>query len=147
MKLHELLNRKVDYKVLTKTGREFSTGAKIGDRDIVFTALYASDGNYWNVEFEEFSKDAEHGTYDQTGSGNELEVFAMVKDSMLEFVKEYEPSEIYFSASKKDDKDNRADVYEKMVKRFKVPGYTMTRANKSIGAAKYTEFALIKDNK
>lgn len=130
MLLNELLNKKVDYEVLKAGKYQFITQAKIGDREIRFEASNEDDDE-WGVAFEEIRSN-ENGTVKRTfnasGSRHELEVFAMVKDSMLEFVQRYQPLEITFTADKdggKKDKMARANVYAKLFDRFKIPGYTM----------------------
>lgn len=135
MKLNELLDRKVKYHVVEKEHHKFATGAKIGGRTIVFEASYDIHEHLWTVQFEEFSEKNELGSYDVTGSGNELEVFSMVKASMEEFIGRYTPDQVTFSAAKKDGKTNRADLYTRLLDRFKIPGYKMKKHDSKTGAS------------
>jgi len=120
MKLNEIMNSKVDYEVVKARGGVFHTQAEIGGRIIDFAAIEEMDGE-WEISFGE--KKGAKTAYGLTGSGAAPEVLAMVKDSMLEFVERYQPEKMYFTADKEGDKDNRARVYERMIKRFNIPSY------------------------
>lgn len=126
MKLHEILNTAVDFEVLLQSRYEFQTAAKIGPRNIFFTAL--NNGGSWEVSFKEVDATGKssHGV---TGKGHELEVFSMVKDSILHFVDEYNPSAFHFSAEKDDnDRDTRANLYDRLVRRLAIPNYKWERS-------------------
>jgi len=150
MLLKEILNKKVKYTVEKANHYSFFTRATIGNRDIVFRADHDDEKgeNFWYVTFEEFKKseDGESSTYDITGSGNELEVFSMVKDSLLEFIEKYKPKLIEFTAEKENDSDNRARLYARMLKRFRVSGYTYDISDKHIFGRKVKAFALIRND-
>lgn len=126
MKLTEILNKKVDYEVERASGTLFHTRAEIGGRIINFAAVEEAFGE-WELSFGEMT--ATRATYAKTGSGNELEVFAMVKDSILEFISRNAPDVMYFTADKegKKEKNNRAELYDRLIKRFKIPGYKYSR--------------------
>jgi hypothetical protein len=141
MKLNELLDRKVKYHVIEKELYKFATGAKIGGRTIVFEAMYDKAENQWTVQFEEFSEKDELGTFDVSGSGNELEVFSMIKGSMEEFIGRYTPDLVTFTASKKTGKTNRADLYTRLLNRFKIPGYKMIKQDSKVAA----DFKLVRN--
>ena len=128
MKLNEILNKKIDYEVVKATASSFITLAKIGERHIKFMATNCDEGE-WDVMFAETNSEGKEGTFKLTNSGNELEVFSMVKDSISELITRYYPESIAFTASKDSatGKDNRADAYERLLKRFKAPGYTFKR--------------------
>ena len=121
MKLNELMNTKVDYEVVKARGGVFHTQAEIGGRTIDFAAIEEMDGE-WEISFGEKNGNGKT-SYGLTGSGAAPEVLAMVKNSMLEFVERYQPEKMYFTADKENDKDNRARVYERMIKRFNIPSY------------------------
>jgi len=121
MKLNELLNKKVDYEVQINTHEDFVAVATIGGRNITFKAEYRDTTDDWLINFAEV--DEKKRAYGKTGSGNELEVFAMVKDCILEVIKLRKPRQLRFSASIENGKDNRASLYRKLLDRFKVPGY------------------------
>jgi len=146
MKLNEILNRKVDYEVTSKTDVLFRAKAEIGNREIIFEAKYDKQGKFWDIGFKERNDDGI--TYDTSGSGNEFEVFAMVKDCITEMIAHYKPDTLIFSADMGGDYDTRADVYERLMKKFKVPGYTVTRKDKSLGKVhkvQFAEFSITKD--
>jgi hypothetical protein len=130
MRLFEFLNTKVDYKIKCETDKAFATEAIIGKRKIVFDAHESDpEWNTWEIEFTEIAvsetgSDTSRSTYALTGSGNEFRVFSMVKDSILELITKYKPGEILFRAVREYDGSNtRADVYLKMLSKFKPPGY------------------------
>jgi hypothetical protein len=134
MLLSEILNRKIDYKITNATRRDFNTEAIIGNRKIMFDAD-SDNGLSWEVSFlEKDLKSTSSRSYDVTGSGNELEVFSMVKDSILELIKKYDPNEISFNASKKEGNATRANLYDRLIKRFKIPGYSYRRDETSANA-------------
>jgi hypothetical protein len=124
MKLDEILNKKIDYEVVRSSGSVFHTQAEINGRTINFGAVEEGNGE-WELEFNE--KKNGRNTYVATGSGGELEVFSMVKASIEEFVQRYHPRVMFFTADKEDGKTTRADLYDRLAKRFKIPGYTYKR--------------------
>ena len=128
MLLQELFKKTVNYRVVKNTSSTFSTRATIGGRDIVFVAGVehegASGGVELDVEFGEVKMKAgmEVLTYDITNKGHALEVFSMVIDSLREAIMIYQPDIINFTAEKEGDSNSdlkRADLYEKIAKRFK----------------------------
>lgn len=130
MKLTELLDTKVQGKAHPGNDQDtYSMNAKIGKRYIHF---YASKyGDEWTVQFQESDNDGDFGgIYKVTNSGDELKVFAFVKDCILHLIKKYDPVVIDFSAEKDYDdkeKNTRGDLYARLLKRFTVPGYTVSR--------------------
>lgn len=129
MKLNEILNKKVAYEVIEDEHGIFATSAKIGERYIIFFAGDEHDDGVWEIEFKESKTSKHHGsTFDLTGSGNELQVFSMVKDSIKELISKHKPKSIVFTASKTNGSSKRADAYERLLKRFTVPGYSFERA-------------------
>lgn len=131
MQLQELLNTKIDYKIIADTHVEFSAKAAVGDREIIVEIIrdeYADDDT-WQLAFKE-SKD--HGefrtsTYSATGSGKEFEVFAFVKDVVFDFIKKKNPYLIIFTAEKEQGDSTRADLYDRLAKRLVVSGYRRHR--------------------
>jgi hypothetical protein len=118
MKLQELLDSDVPYEVLKSTADSFWTKAKIGDKNIKFSASH--DGDRWYIVFAELGKSKSY--YGKTGSGNEFEDGSFVTSSMKEFLQSYNPQKITFSADKKDG-ENRARLYNKVASRL-LKGYT-----------------------
>lgn len=139
----EVLNTKVPYEVEHAGAEQFSTSAKIGGRLITF---YASTGDgepgVWEIEFDERIEKTDNSprktTYKQTGSGSELQVFSMIKDSIIELVTRYEPEVIMFTADKEGENDTRAMLYARLLKRFNLPEYK-TDVHQS---SRKTEFTL-----
>jgi len=135
MLITEILSSTVPCEVVEENDEHFVTKAKIGGRWIYFaTECLSKKQKHWEAAFsQQVGKD--DFDFGLTGSGNELEVFSMVKDSMLAFIKKYEPWTIDFIADKDGGKKKnaRGNVYEKLVNRFKIPGYKMERKS---GASK-----------
>jgi hypothetical protein len=141
MKLFELLDRKIPYTVLKETGSVFKTSAVINGRIIVFTAAEETPG-VWDLEFSEKNKNNPVlTTYGSTGSGAELEVFSMIKDSILEFVQRYEPTSMVFTADV--DGSARVALYDRLIKKFKLPGYEYKKSDSDKHSA--FSFTKIKD--
>lgn len=153
MLIAELLNKKVDYEVSRATSDYFEAIAEIGSRTIRFSADKVDveeNGDVWEVEFAEYVP-GKRQTYQLTGSGNELEVFAMVKDCMLELVQRYQPYKLKFTADKDNGKDKRGNTYERLIKRFKMPGYSYERTEETGGfahssAKTHDKFVLVKNH-
>ena len=141
--LMELFDSKIDYKIVKESEREFHTRATIEGRDILFTAsisdyildhegIVTCEEAY--VEFAEVKKPKTYYDkqmkYDLTGSGGEMKVFSMVGASLKELVYLYNPRIIKFSAQKgKNDSEKRADLYEKLIKKF-ITEYEIDRRDK-----------------
>ena len=132
--LDEILNSKVEYEVV-KDGRDtFSTKAKVGERIIHFAIERDDDGppgaDSWEAVFWETNLQGNGMKFNATGSGDELQVFAMVSDALKQFVAQRKPEKIFFSADKKGDDATRASLYDRLVRRFKAPGYEYERVTK-----------------
>ena len=123
MKLQEIANTKVKSKLLRQSESAFGREAEIGGRMIRFTAIRDewADGPVWDIVFSEIEY-GEQGEvdrdYGKTGSGKEFEVAAFVIDSMKEFLTSYSPKQVYFTADKEDEHDNRSRLYQKMATRL-----------------------------
>lgn len=123
MKIYEVLNSKVKGKVDNMSNERYKSTATIGDRNIVFTANRFDDKkNAWSVCFVE-DNEYIHSSTKKTGSGDELKVFAFVKKTFLDFIKERRPDRIQFGSNKADR--NRSKLYERMVKKFIPPNYRL----------------------
>ena len=125
MKLSDILDESFDSNVsgtlVRATNDLFTTKAIIGDRTIVFNASgFEEDATYkWEIEFTE--KTPGNTTYGKSGSGNELQVFSFVIESIKELISRYSPDEIIFGSHKADG--NRSKLYKRMATRIKIPGY------------------------
>jgi hypothetical protein len=125
MKLNEILDSKIQYKIDKETDEDFHTSALINGRKILFKAEYHDTTEDWLVNFAELDE-KNIPRVSKTNSGGELKVFAMVKECMMELIKRYSPVQIRFSASKESSSDNRAKLYHALINKFKVSGYTLT---------------------
>lgn len=132
--ISEALDSKVDYKVMRATARMFRTRATIGSRDVVFTADTQGSG-LWEVDFKEINDT--DSTFQATGSGEELKVFAMVDASLKEFVARYAPEKIMFSAKEENAKNTREKVYTRLMTRL---GYKLHSRSDTKTAVKILTF-------
>jgi hypothetical protein len=149
MKLSEItesFDSKIRGRLIQSTPNLFIVRATIGDRDIDFTAsrmslsldVESETDNAWEIMFYE-RKDGDISTR-KSGSGNEMQVFAFILDAINELITRYSPDEMLFSATKTEQ--SRIGLYNKMIKRIKIPGYTgqMTHSDKSAN-----QYSIIKD--
>jgi hypothetical protein len=118
MFLFELGDRSVKVKTIRNDDRVFDAEAKIGNRQILFSAVKMGHSlPYWNVVFSEetWNEDNEEwvGSVEATGSGNQFEVLSMIMSCMKTLLKK-NPEEVRFSASKGGDDSSRANIYRKL---------------------------------
>lgn len=120
MLLNELFKRPVKLHISTETEDVFITEAEINGRTIKVHAHQPAPSASWVFWFEEEGED-EHGmptrTLNQTGSGGELDVFALVKQTMEMFVKKYDPKAVIFEATKQGG-DDRSNLYRKFLAKY-----------------------------
>jgi hypothetical protein len=140
MLLSEILNRTSEKKVITDDQKSYIVSSIINGREIMFKANKAekedSGENDWDISFTEVQKNdkgVKSGTYGKTGNGGELEVFSVVKDCMRELITKHHPDKLIFTANKDGGKNNQArgNVYERLINRFKPPGYELKREEKT----------------
>jgi hypothetical protein len=136
--LNEVFDSNVPGKVVKKTASSFITKATIGNRDIKFQA--AGHAGDWEVDFIEQSP-KRGDTFGKSGSGNELQVFSFVIESLELFISLYSPAQVMFTSDKSDT--NRTKLYKRMSKRVKIPGYHIEIADR--GSAGYDIFKIIRD--
>lgn len=134
--LTEIFNSDVAGQVIRKTANSFVTKATIGDRDIKFQASGA-DGD-WECDFIEQSSKGD--TFKKTGSGNELQVFSFVIESIKLFIASYSPDQLIFTSDKSDG--NRTKLYSNMSRRVKIPGYTIRQESNN---PYYDTFKIVRD--
>lgn len=132
MLINEILDKETKIKIETEKKNLFQTSAVVNGRMIVFDAnIDDEDENSWEVSFRQIGgKNVLGASHGMTGAGGEFEVLSMIKDSMIMFANKYKPAMIFFIAEKdagKKNKSARANVYEKMIKRLNVPGYSLWR--------------------
>lgn len=130
MKISEIINEAFDSQVngvlVRATNDTFTTKAEIGGRVIIFNAASYTNATenghetVWELEFTE--KTTGNRTYGKTGSGNEMQVFSFVLESIKELIARYQPDVLEFSADKGDG--NRSNLYARIASRVKIPGYT-----------------------
>jgi hypothetical protein len=143
--ISESFNSDVAGKVVRKSNDLFVTQATIGNRDIKFTA--ASDSgpeksdslNNWEIDFRETSQ-TRGDTYGKSGSGNELQVFSFIIESIKLFISMYAPDSISFTSDKSDR--SRSTLYARMANRIKIPGY---HVEQKPGSSGYDLFYILRD--
>ena len=84
---------------------------------IMFSMDYGDYGDEnWQVEFWR------NNSQDVTGEGDAQRIFATVLSAIQQFIEQYEPNEIQFSAQKDTDMGDRnlsrSNLYTKLVKRY-----------------------------
>lgn len=144
--LSESFDSNVQGKLVRATNDLFTTSAEIGNRTIVFNASQFDEGmdieptSAWEIEFTE--KTPGNVTYSKSGSGNEMQVFSFVIESIKELVARYHPDALVFSSHKADG--NRSSLYTRMLTRIKLPGYHVDNTESN----NYTDlFRIVKDDK
>jgi hypothetical protein len=120
MKLQELLNTPYAGKIKHHDGLiTHRSIATINGKHYAFDAVLDRAGR-WELSFVQYQPDSTGKVtlrFDNTGAGDELKVFQFVLTSVKEFIKDKDPEELVFTAVA-DDKENRAGLYRKLVKRF-----------------------------
>lgn len=116
--LNEIFNSDVPGKVTKRTATVFQTRATIGERDIIFDGE-GRDGE-WEIAFTE-NHPKTGSTFGKTGSGNELQVFSFVLESLQLLISVYAPALVEFTSEKSDG--NRTQLYSRIAKKVKIPGY------------------------
>ena len=140
----EVFTSNVPSEVVRATSDLYTTKATIGGRVIVFNASQFDDDegkSIWEIDFTEYEKDGTGTTFRKTGSGNELQVFSFVIESIKDLISSYHPDQLTFTSHKADD--NRTKLYQRMLNRIKVPGYHAA----PIDSGEYDDyFKIVKDN-
>lgn len=149
MRLDELFNSRANLTVTTD------------DEDVDYHARL-SDGSYLKIMFAysgfdrvyecTFARgrrpDYADATFDKSGMGNEAEVFGVVIQAIQQFIQDYDPSEIDFTASKMPSEGNdprpqsRTNLYARMLSRIKNPNYVV----KTKRYSGFDEYQIIKKN-
>lgn len=142
--LNEVFTSNVSSEVVRATSDLYTTKATIGGRVIVFNASQYDDDegkSIWEIDFTEYEKDGTGTTFRKTGSGNELQVFSFVIESIKDLISSYHPDQLTFTSHKADD--NRTKLYQRMLNRIKVPGYHAA----PVDSGEYDDyFKIVKDN-
>lgn len=132
----EALTSKVSYDVIKNTSSSFKATAMIGGKMIQFNA--SDEGEMgWDVDFA--AKGFGKSTYGLTGDGVELQVFSFVKAAFEEFIRGHHPQTVVFTADKDGERENRAALYQRMLKRFADSlGYTFEVQRQRDGSTRFT---------
>lgn len=143
MKLLELFKKQVPFEVVEDTHELYFTSATINGRKVNFEAENMDHKLCsWYVSFTD-QVPGGPPRVNMTGNGGEFEVMSFIKDSVLKLISHKGAKRIYFSATKGNA---RAAVYERMVKRFVIPGWRYTRKPAgSFNVHNTDQFLLIKD--
>lgn len=130
MNLFELFNTKIDYENVHDDKYRMLRKAIIKNREILFDATsgHGTNSDRWSIEFYESTEDTEKN-YHLTNSGGELQVFSFVLESVKELIKKHNPRELMFSAEKTGTESSRPSLYEKLIKKMKLPGYVLNRSD------------------
>jgi len=127
----EVFDKKITKRVIQNSANHYVAVADIGEGKIVFDAEEPGedDGDEpgtWDIVFKQNAPNVDAtNEFGMTGNGNEFEVMGFIKDCIAEFIRDYQPQVIRFSADKLEQDDSRSSVYSKMLKRYCPPNYTM----------------------
>ena len=127
--LNELFDQKFETSIISQNADNFKVAADIGEGKIVFSASSAGaeDGdepNTWDVVFRNIGPNVgKNQQFSMTGTGNEFAVMSFVKDCIDDFVGQYQPDVIRFTADKEGKSNSRAKLYAGMIKRYMPANY------------------------
>jgi len=149
MLVNELLNTKAKIEVTEDTSTYQRYESTIKGKIIAFSASKEDppgdeDDDWetvWDVDFGEFDPKTGFMTFSKTNKGDQFEIFSMVKQCIEMLIKKKDPENIVFTADKTEAKENRADLYERFLKRFTPSGYKYKRFKE----VKVDKFVLFKD--
>jgi hypothetical protein len=122
--IQESFNTLAPKQTVSSSPNGATVKTKIGNREIVYMVHIGKgfeDETVATIEFSEKALDGKTSTYDKTGSGNEMQVFAFVIDCVRDTIIDYSPDIIEFVAVKSDG--NRGRLYKKLAS--KISGYTL----------------------
>lgn len=140
-RLNEMFDRPAEMKVMTQVADKYVVETKIGTRTIAFCAKVEDPEDEpitWFVLFSEYGKGED--AYSMTGGGDEVKVMSFVKQCMHNFITEYQPDDIKFTADKEGSSNSRATLYARMLKRLMPSTYELVTS----GGEYYTHFHLKK---
>jgi hypothetical protein len=123
MILFEILNKKIDYKVIDDDAYVYIASAVIKGRTIEFEGHRTLDHGFnsvWVINFREISGD--RCTYNLTKNGGEFEVFAFIKQMIEELIRKRKPNFIRFTSDKGDK--IRSSLYKKLIMKY-AKGYEL----------------------
>lgn len=119
--------------------KQFSSTFVVGNQKYAF---HAYSGNYdrgWEITFQNETSIDHYGI---TGTGNAHRVFAMVSDSMNQFIEQAKPEAFHFSAAE----PSRVSLYNAMVPRIEKQGYKfVSRAGTTFKKGRIYKFKRIEN--
>lgn len=136
--ISEAFDSDVKGKVIRQSNDVFATKATIGGREIKFQA--SNHHGDWDIAFVENQPEKGY-TFSKTGSGNELQVFSFVLESLKLFISIYSPDSVSFTSDKSDR--NRSRLYNRIASRVTIPGYRLETDDKF--SSGYDVFHIIRD--
>ena len=123
--LFEALTDLAPFKVLGRSDEEYFAAEFMSNgRKIKFNADKNDD--VWNLEFAEIEMSDDkvlRHQFKKTGRGGEFQVFATIKAIIDQFIKDYRPNVMYFTADK-DDK-SRSKLYKTLSQKFAPANYDL----------------------
>jgi hypothetical protein len=135
MKIFEILNTNTTLTVVKDTEKSYRAKAKFGEREIEFRMDKWPEHGKWNFTFvqlgdeeddDRYNEDGE--TYDATGDGDQLAIFAAAKNFLEGALKKLKPVAVFFEADKIKGQ-SRAKLYNRFVQRWKLSGYTYRKVD------------------
>jgi hypothetical protein len=114
MRLFELFDKVADWSWASREPDHVTAEVPTLDTDVMFELEYKEEYHthydfpaditigveVWRVEF------SRHNSYEQTGKGNEFEVFAVVMEIIKQFNILYTPAHLYFTSKSGSRKKN-----------------------------------------
>lgn len=122
--IKEVFSQPYNYKVVEQDPMTFKAEFTTEDgRHVEFLAVKIM---YWSVEFEVDGKTS------VTDKGDQYRIFATIVKIFKQFINDYDPDKVKFSAKKGKIRDSRVRLYDRMIKKvISDSGYNYKR--KDIG--------------
>lgn len=122
MKIFEVLDKPLPYKLTDKEQEEELYTFRLPDRRTVTVIFYApehlADG-IWEVLFK-IAGDQRQNQYAPTGDGGEIKIFSTMSKIILDFLNSHEE---VFKLILEAEESNRKTLYARMLKRLVKPPY------------------------
>jgi hypothetical protein len=119
MNINELFTQSLPYNFMTSEGgRRIAADFRVDDTAYEIEFISNRRSTY-QCGFHAFNKDLEP-TIEIIGNRKQFPVFATVITIIKDFIRQYQPSAIMFTASE----DSRKRLYRRLLSRLSVPGYT-----------------------
>jgi hypothetical protein len=124
IEISESFNTIAKREIIKATADGSTIRSTIGNRVIVYMSHITTDmedNRIATIEFYEKDLAGTKSTYDKTGSGSAMQVFAFIKECVEDTIIDYKPDMIDFSAVKSEA--NRSGLYKKLMS--KIPVYRL----------------------